>query len=62
MTDMTLCASDTCEVANRCKRNRKCPDAYEWEERRQSYAYWTPESYAACPGFIDVTRKDWRAA
>ena len=50
MTDMTLCASDTCEAANRCKRNPKCPDAYPWAKDRQSYSYWTPESYGRCPG------------
>ena len=62
MTDMTLCASDTCEAANRCKRNPKCPDAYPWAKDRQSYSYWTPESYGRCPGYIETTRKEPEAA
>ena len=62
MTDMTLCASTGCSVAERCKRNQKCPDAYPSAGREQSVRYWTPESYGRCPGYIETTRKEPEAA
>lgn len=55
MADMTLCASATCPVSNRCRRHGDCPEAYPRDQLGQAWAMWGPEKGDECEGFAPVS-------